>query len=266
VFSRIVYAVTGQMVEIPLRGTGWVYLGEVNSRRGMGYESRRTDPEGQTVILKAESPGTYELKFYKQDLVQDYTQNDYVRVIVANPAESGTSGRSVPAVVAEPRWPLSPGAAAVSLPVESGRFAAPANSAANSAAAVPGNSPVEPPNPATAAPQQAQVPQTKPEAATGGSTAATPEEYLRRAQEAYGAGQIAQGLGTLDQFREQFPRGNDEALWLYGQMLEANSPRRDIRAAADCYRQLIQEYPESSRYAEARRRIAYLDRYYFNIQ
>jgi outer membrane protein assembly factor BamD (BamD/ComL family) len=77
---------------------------------------------------------------------------------------------------------------------------------------------------------------------------------------------MAQGLALLDQFKERFPAGSDEAWWLYGQILEAGSPSRDVRAALEYYRRLVREYPQSSRYAEARRRIAYLERYYFNIQ
>jgi outer membrane protein assembly factor BamD (BamD/ComL family) len=93
-----------------------------------------------------------------------------------------------------------------------------------------------------------------------------PEELLRQAREALEAGSIAQGLATLDRFREQFPAGSDEAWWLYGQLLEANGPDRDIRAALDYYRRLIREYPQSPRYDEARRRIAYLERFYLNIR
>jgi TolA-binding protein len=92
-----------------------------------------------------------------------------------------------------------------------------------------------------------------------------PEEYLRRARDAYGAGRIAQALAVLDQFRDRFPAGSDEAWWLYGQSLEAAGPSRDIRSALDYYRRLVREYPQSPRFDEARRRIAYLERYYFNI-
>jgi outer membrane protein assembly factor BamD (BamD/ComL family) len=88
---------------------------------------------------------------------------------------------------------------------------------------------------------------------------------LSRAREEYDAGRVAEALGILDQFREQYPSGSDEAWWLYGQFLEANSPSRDIRSALDYYRRLLREYPQSSRYNDARRRISYLERYYFNI-
>ncbi|MDR0561710.1 MAG: outer membrane protein assembly factor BamD, partial [Spirochaetaceae bacterium] len=39
---------------------------------------------------------------------------------------------------------------------------------------------------------------------------------------------------------------------------------RNIRSALEYYRKLIQEYPQSQYSPEAQRRIAYLERYYFN--
>jgi hypothetical protein len=110
VYSRAVRAITGQLVEIPFRGTGWVYLGELGSRRGIAYHSRRLDPEGQSFVFRAEAAGTYGLKFYKQDFIRDYILNDYVQVIVGDPPETAGAGWFNPPidrgrVVAEPRWP-----------------------------------------------------------------------------------------------------------------------------------------------------------------
>jgi tetratricopeptide (TPR) repeat protein len=90
--------------------------------------------------------------------------------------------------------------------------------------------------------------------------------YLQKAQEEFNAGRVAGAIAVLDQFRDRYPGGNSELWWLYGQFYEANSPSRNIRTALDYYRRLIREYPQSRRYDDARRRIAYLERYYINIQ
>jgi Tfp pilus assembly protein PilF len=92
------------------------------------------------------------------------------------------------------------------------------------------------------------------------------DEYLRRAREEYDAGRLSPALNMLDQYRTRFPLGSDEALWLYAHIYEAPGASRNIRSALDYYRRLVNEYPQSQRYAEARRRIAYLERYYINIQ
>jgi outer membrane protein assembly factor BamD (BamD/ComL family) len=93
-----------------------------------------------------------------------------------------------------------------------------------------------------------------------------PGDYPERARREFEAGRVASAIAILDQFRERYPSGSDEAWWLYGQFYEANSPSRDIRSALDYYRRLVREYPQSPRYNEARRRIAYLERYYINIR
>jgi TolA-binding protein len=95
---------------------------------------------------------------------------------------------------------------------------------------------------------------------------AQPDEYFRRAGDAFEAGQVQPALAILDQFRKRYPLGSDEAWWLYGQFLEAAGPSRDIRQALDYYRRLVREYPQSPRCNEARGRIAYLERFYFNIR
>lgn len=110
VFSRIVRATVGQLVEIPFRGEGWVYLGELGSRRGISYDSRRLDFEGQSFIFQAEAAGTYALNFYKEDFVRDYILNDHVQVIIGEAPEISLTGYFNPVldrgrVVAEPRWP-----------------------------------------------------------------------------------------------------------------------------------------------------------------
>jgi TolA-binding protein len=92
------------------------------------------------------------------------------------------------------------------------------------------------------------------------------EEYVRRAREEYQEERFSQSMAVLDQFLERFPRGSDEAYWLYAQICEKQGPSRDIRRALYYYRRLVAEYPQSSRYNDARRRIAYLERYYINIQ
>ncbi|MDR0525083.1 MAG: outer membrane protein assembly factor BamD, partial [Spirochaetaceae bacterium] len=215
--SRTIWALAGQQTEIPFRGNGWVYLGEQENRPGLTYQSRRNEPEGQKYFFQAETPGTYSLKFYRQDFIENYIINDFVQVIVSeNP---GTGTRTQPR---EQEQNPKPGTAGTE----------------NSAAGTP--RPVSSP-----------------------SSGESPD-YLGQAKEAYRAGSFPQAISLLNQFREIYPAGTDEAWWLYAQSLEANSSSRNIRSALEYYRKLIQEYPQSQYSPEAQRRIAYLERYYFN--
>jgi hypothetical protein len=284
VFSRVVRATAGQLAEIPFRGTGWVYLGELSSRQGLAYDSRRLDTEGQSFIFRCEVPGTYVLKFYRQDFIRDYILNDHVQVIVGEAPESAGIGLFNPPVdrgrvIAEPRWP----------PLDSEREELsrerPPQTGAGSQAEIEDTVARTPPS-GTAASDEGSAGETSPSRETaggpvpgsvppsgGGEAAAAdmpedspPDDYVRRALEEYNAGRIVQALAVMDRFRQRFPAGTDEAWWLLGQLLEANSPARDIRLALEYYRRLVREFPQSQRVPAAQRRIAYLGRFYFNIQ
>jgi len=307
VFSRIVRATVGQIVEIPFRGTGWVYLGEIASRRGIEYNSRRLDPQGQSFVFKAEEAGTYALKFFRQDFIRDYILNDHVQVIVGEAPGSSAGWFNPPhdlgRVVAEPRWPsaldeaeiqrgtlVSPG----SIPSAPAVSSAPAPSSATAPSTTPTPSSVPAPStapstvPATDSvpspnavsstsavptPSSVSVPSTVP-ADTAELPASQPETtqrlsadvILQRAKEAFDGGNVTAAITLLDQYTEYFPSGTDELYWYYGQFYEANTPSRNILLSLDYYRRLTDEYPQSSRFNDARRRIAYLERFYINIQ
>jgi tetratricopeptide (TPR) repeat protein len=301
VFSRIVRATIGQLVEIPFRGAGWVYLGELSSRRGIAYDSRRLDPEGQTFVFRAEQAGTYALKFYRQDFIREYILNDYVQVIVDEaPDASGAGWFSPPVdrgrVTAEPRWPpaedaaqpsaVTPGFPAASAeqpsassPV-SGTSSLGTETAAATAGVLPPAETVLSPSAAPAAAVPPGVPLAVAEAPPADvpptDTAVPPlseipadvdpGEYIQNAKNEYDAGRVTSALAILNRLQELYPSGTDEAWWLCAQLLEANGPNRDIRLALEYYRRLIREYPQSLRVLEARQRIAYLERFYFNLR
>ncbi|MFA6507859.1 MAG: hypothetical protein WCT14_17285, partial [Treponemataceae bacterium] len=42
-FSRAVRVMAGQLLEIPYRGAGWIFLGEKSAKKGLPYDSRRLD-------------------------------------------------------------------------------------------------------------------------------------------------------------------------------------------------------------------------------
>jgi len=306
IFSRIVRATVGQIVEIPFRGNGWVYLGEIASRRGILYNSRRNDSDGQSFIFTLEEPGTYILKFYRQDFIRDYILNDHVQVIVGESPQAGTGWFGPPVdrsrVIAQPRWPsaaeeaqIRSGTRPAAEPVVSGtvpQTAAPQTTTPPAAETQRPPQTVTPPAADTQRPPQAAAPQTTPsQTATPPAlplvippqdtisppvvaqpeTPVTPaplapEVIIDRAKEAFEGGNVPAAVALLEQFMETYPGGSDEVYWLLGQFYEANSPSRNILLSLDYYRRLINEYPQSRRFNDARRRIAYLERYYINIQ
>ncbi|MCL2213576.1 MAG: tetratricopeptide repeat protein [Treponema sp.] len=340
IFSRIVRANVGQILEIPFRGNGWVYLGELASRRGIVYSSRRNDTDGQSFVFSLDEAGTYVLKFYRQDFIRNFIINDHVQVIVGE-APAAVTGWFNPSydrgrVIAQPRWPsaleeaqIISGRLPSSEPVISGIILTnePSQSTnatqptQNTASAAQGTAAVQnstiaaqstPSQSSTATAQTAAAPSqttTSPSTQTTqgtfsadpypGSTpvfntqptdlqsadsqlsdvsdiaesavipqipSIPPEVLLQSAHESFNGGNIASALTSLAQYMDSYPAGSDEALWLLGQSYEANSPNRDILRSLDYYRRLTNDYPQSERFEDARRRISYLERFYITIQ
>ena len=109
-FSRVARVTVGQLVEIPFRGKDWVFLGEVGARRGIAYDSRKMEPEGESFIFRVDASGVYALKFYKQDFARDLILNDHVQIIAGGTPETSGMGWFNPSidrgrVVVGPRWP-----------------------------------------------------------------------------------------------------------------------------------------------------------------
>jgi hypothetical protein len=268
-YSRTIRGTTGQVLEVPFQGTGWVYLGGTNAAQGVSYLSRRAETGGQTFMFRLDESGEYELRFYKQDFIRDHILNDHVRIIVKNAPEwnSFFYPDESAKLVAELRWP----------PSESPAGQTNSDDASPPAVAHDGQSPEtvtagqDNASPETVTAGQDNV---SPETLAAGQDNTTPETpaellpaaLLGRAREAYEAEHFPEALAALDEFCSNFPLGNDEAWWLYGQVLESPGSRRDIRGALEYYRRLVREYPQSPRCNDAGKRIAYLERFYFNIR
>lgn len=272
-FSRSVRALTGQIVEVPFRGTGWVYLGEQDSKRGITYQSRRLDNDGQTFIFQADSPGSYHLKFSKQDFVNNMFINDTVEVITGD-EDDGSAGKFPTAdtqrVSAGPRWPL-PGDLAVS-----GAETAAAKAVSQDFTGQTSFRQTRLADISNTGSQQttdAQIPVEN--ASFSGGAVSTPNEgenpvqkidYLTQARSDFSAGKFPDLVNSLDQYRNENISITDEMWWFYGQAFESNSPVRDIKAAVDSYQHITRDFPLSKYYDDAKGRIAYLNKFYFNIR
>jgi hypothetical protein len=101
--------------------------------------------------------------------------------------------------------------------------------------------------------------------ASAGPPPAAPEDLLREAREAVAAEKYPDAIALLNLLEHQAAL-DDEAWWLYGQAFEAASPARDIRSALDAYSCIVRDYPQSGHYKDAQNRIAFLNRFYFNIR
>ena len=89
---------------------------------------------------------------------------------------------------------------------------------------------------------------------------------LDQARRAYAAKQYETALAYVQQYLANAATDIDEALFLQGQILEADSNVKNVRAAIDAYETLTKNYPMSALWTQANNRTIYLKRFYIDIR
>lgn len=82
------------------------------------------------------------------------------------------------------------------------------------------------------------------------------------------AGDVGLGIDLLAEYGRRYPAGKrmDEAAFVTAQLLEADSPFRDLKRSRDLYAALVREFPESSLAPQADARLRYLQEHFFTIR
>ncbi|MDE7228436.1 MAG: hypothetical protein K2N31_08960, partial [Treponemataceae bacterium] len=91
-------------------------------------------------------------------------------------------------------------------------------------------------------------------------------DLLERAKHAYADKQYENALDLVQRYLDDATEKIDEALFLQGQILEADSSVKSIRSAIDSYESLTKNYPMSALWKKANNRIIYLKRFYIEIR
>jgi hypothetical protein len=80
--------------------------------------------------------------------------------------------------------------------------------------------------------------------------------------------EIGMALDLAGEYVKRFPDGawRDEADYLSAQLLEADSPVRDIARARDLYAGILSGHPESAFADAARQRLQYIDRHFIQVR
>jgi hypothetical protein len=130
--TRTVQATLGENAEVPLPGSGWVYLGEADNQSGLAYRQRRASAEGQVFVFRPESAGSYRLRFRKQDLLRGTETSEIVEVAVVekNAPATPEEPAAIPAIAA----PDTPSPETETAPPESPPLMADADDTASPAA------------------------------------------------------------------------------------------------------------------------------------
>jgi TolA-binding protein len=302
---REVYARVGDEVEVALDGEGFLFLGFADRETDSMTFKARTVKDGKTFFrFKALKLGTWSLDFQQQDNATGTTRVESVRVVVLEEAEfaeavqrqTESGGEAVLEDIEAGRWEWAEKLASIGKetaaiaeylkgyregnPELNDRIAVLYTGTKDAAAAEK----YWRKNIGTASPwgDRAVVGLARLAVARGDldgylawhrqllAVSAVPigDVLVDAALAARAKGDVGLGIDLLSEYGRRYPGGGrmDEAAFFTAQLLEADSPFRDLKRSRDLYAALLREFPESGHAAEAAERLRYLDQHFFTIR
>ena len=259
--SRSMTAKNNQYVDIIYPGRGWIYMGEDEGKdQILRYFGRKLGTENTTFTLRTTKSGETVLHFYKNDVLKGEYIDDYLEIKVLE--ESAKPNERAKAPSYEESVPQKP----VRLEKKAETQEEPQK-----------NDEIKNIEEKTSDNEQKLSSQdetnlkkndvsnevSKPEQKK--SLKVDTKNLLEQAKKDFEAKSYAQALSEVQQYLDTQNTRIDEALFLQGQILEADSEVKNIKSAIDSYNSLIKNYPASTFWQEANRRKIYLNRYYVNI-
>ena len=294
--SRSVTLKKGETLIVTYPGNGWIYMGSNSEYNNLASRGRKLGSTDTKYTLLAKEAGTQIHHFYKTDNLTGEYIDDYLEVTVLD--KKGKSSTTVTAPDYAQTVPKKPETPAKSTATKNKEKQETEKSQALETTAPEQNSDQQTASSGEKEPAKAQTTKTqttntselnskqnqqtqKTAAVTEDSdddvividdeeTDTTREEIdfsaiLEQAKKDTSDKKYSLAYDALIMYLEQSTDNRDEALYLLGQLLEADSPIKNIKEAINTYQTLCDNYPASSYWENANKRIIYLKRFYIDI-
>ena len=263
--SRSMTAKNNQYVDIIYPGRGWIYMGEDEGKdQILRYFGRKLGTENTTFTLRTTKSGETVLHFYKNDVLKGEYIDDYLEIKVLE--ESAKPNERAKAPSYEESVPQKP--VRLEKKAETQEEAQKTDEIKNIEEKTSDNEQklsshdetnLKKNDVSNNVSNEVSRPEQKK------SLKIDTKNLLEQAKKDFEAKSYAQALSEVQQYLDTQNTRIDEALFLQGQILEADSEVKNIKSAIDSYNSLIKNYPASTFWQEANRRKIYLNRYYVNI-
>ena len=259
--SRSMTAKNNQYVDIIYPGRGWIYMGEDEGKdQILRYFGRKLGTENTTFTLRTTKSGETVLHFYKNDVLKGEYIDDYLEIKVLE--ESAKPNERAKAPSYEESVPQKP--VRLEKKAETQEETQKTDEIKNIEEKTSGNEQkLSSQDETNLKKNDVSKEVSKPEQKK--SLKVDTKNLLEQAKKDFEAKSYAQALSEVQQYLDTQNTRIDEALFLQGQILEADSEVKNIKSAIDSYNSLIKNYPASTFWQEANRRKIYLNRYYVNI-
>ena len=259
--SRSMTAKNNQYVDIIYPGRGWIYMGEDEGKdQILRYFGRKLGTENTTFTLRTTKSGETVLHFYKNDVLKGEYIDDYLEIKVLE--ESAKPNERAKAPSYEESVPQKP--VRLEKKAETQEETQKTDEIKNIEEKTSDNEQkLSSQDETNLKKNDVSNEVSRPEQKK--SLKVDTKNLLEQAKKDFEAKSYAQALSEVQQYLDTQNTRIDEALFLQGQILEADSEVKNIKSAIDSYNSLIKNYPASTFWQEANRRKIYLNRYYVNI-
>ena len=259
--SRSMTAKNNQYIDIIYPGRGWIYMGEDEGKdQILRYFGRKLGTENTTFTLRTTKSGETVLHFYKNDVLKGEYIDDYLEIKVLE--ESAKPNERAKAPSYEESVPQK--TVRLEKKAEAQEEAQKTDEIKNIEEKTSGDEQkLSSQDETNLKKNDVSKEVSKPEQKK--NLKIDTKNLLEQAKKDFKAKSYAQALSEVQQYLDTQNTRIDEALFLQGQILEADSEVKNIKSAIDSYNSLIKNYPASTFWQEANRRKIYLNRYYVNI-
>lgn len=295
--SRSMTCHLNQYIEVDYPGNGWIFIGEDSEEPLFKYFGRKLGGTNTKFTLRSTKSGKTQLHFYKNDVLTSRYIDDYLEVEVL--AEKALTNEKLQAPLYADAVPPKPVRKAVQNTEE--EHAAVSNSAnlSDSKKEISDSPKFSPENqennskkeilpdekdiktniqttgenleateketPATKSNSENFSFQENNSPAKSAEVTVPTAKLLEQAKHSLKEKQYEKALTEIQLYLDKENTKIDEALYVQGQILEADSDVRNIRSAIDSYETVIKKYPASKFWNQANKRKIFLNRFYINI-
>lgn len=289
--SRSVTLRKGETLSVTYPGNGWIYMGSTDEYNNLASRGRKLGSTDTKYTLQAKEPGTQIHHFYKVDNLTGEYIDDYLEVIVLD--KKGSSSTVVTAPEYKEIVPHKPEEPAKSTATKN-KEKAEKEAAAQSNTSETVSSDKENKKEVTENKKTDTTPKTDSSKAKKQNTEvqninndddvifldeeddseviaipdydeATINQLFTDAKNNYKNKKYSEAFTQINNYLEFSTENRDEALYILAQIYENDIKLKDIKKAITTYQLLCDNYPASSYWDAANKRIIYLNRFYINI-
>lgn len=258
--SRSVTLNKKEYVDIVYPGSGWIFMGAIDNSKNLTYFGRKLGTQDTKFTLQAKVDGIVILHFYKNDAITGEYIDDYLEVIVLPKNGSSKTHISAPeyayVVPKQPEDTITKQTEPeVILPTETENTIYVENDDS-----------------------EVQTIEVETEEFEEDGVIVIDEEddvsyveidatdLFEKAKENFQNQNFQEALTLIIDFLELSNEKKDEALFLQGQIYESSWNGKNIKLAIESYENITKNFPSSSLWDKAKKRITYLKRFYLEAR